>query len=287
MMGRKFRRPLGGLLMVSWSHPTCADPARKWSTMHIEDIEYFIRRPAPGRASWRSTTVARRAAPGGARVPRGQRARATTPRTVARRLAELGYVAVRPRLLRRRQAAARTRRSERAQRADRRSAAAPARVGRAGLDVLLASEYADASRVAAIGYCFGGTMSLELARGGADLKAVVGFHSGLSTSAPDDAGNITGSVLVCIGTEDPFIPPEQRVAFEEEMRAGGCRLADEPLRRRRAQLHQPGGRRLQPGARLRRRRPTPGPGGRCSTSSPRRWIERSGGEAGGRAVASR
>ncbi len=51
-------------------------------------------------------------------------------------------------------------------------------LGRAGLDVLLAQPQSDASRVAAIGYCFGGTMALELARGGADLKAVVGFHSG-------------------------------------------------------------------------------------------------------------
>jgi dienelactone hydrolase len=94
-------------------------------------------------------------------------------------------------------------------------------IGRAGLDVLLASEYADTSKVAAIGYCFGGTMSLELARDGADLQAIVGFHSGLATSRPDDATNITGSVLVCIGTEDPLISPEQRLAFEEEMRAGG------------------------------------------------------------------
>jgi dienelactone hydrolase len=94
-------------------------------------------------------------------------------------------------------------------------------IGHAGLDVLLASEYADPGKVAAIGYCFGGTMSLELARDGADLQAVVGFHSGLATTRPEDASNIRGSVLVCIGAEDPLIPPEQRLAFEEEMRAGG------------------------------------------------------------------
>jgi len=94
-------------------------------------------------------------------------------------------------------------------------------IGTAGLEVLLASEHTDADRVAAIGFCFGGTMSLELARGGADLKAVVGFHAGLSTSRPEDAANITGKVLVCIGSEDPIVPPEQRSAFEEEMRAGG------------------------------------------------------------------
>ena len=95
------------------------------------------------------------------------------------------------------------------------------RVATAGLDVLLRQPEADASRVAAIGYCFGGTMALELARGGAALHAVVGFHSGLATARPEDAANIVGSVLVCIGTEDPIIPPEQRAAFEAEMRAGG------------------------------------------------------------------
>jgi dienelactone hydrolase len=93
-------------------------------------------------------------------------------------------------------------------------------LGRAGLDVLLAQPTADASRVAAIGYCFGGTMALELARGGADIRAVVGFHSGLATARPEDAANITGKVLVQIGTEDPLIPAEQRTAFEAEMRAG-------------------------------------------------------------------
>ena len=94
-------------------------------------------------------------------------------------------------------------------------------IGDAGLQQLLASGYADRSRVASIGFCFGGTMSLELGRGGADLAAIVGFHSGLSTPRPEDASNITAKVLVCIGTEDPFVPPEQRSAFEDEMRAGG------------------------------------------------------------------
>jgi dienelactone hydrolase len=94
------------------------------------------------------------------------------------------------------------------------------RLGRAGLDVLLAQEQTDPDRVAAIGFCFGGTLVLELARSGADLKAVVGFHSGLGTKAPADARNIVGSVLACIGADDPLVPVEQRHAFEEEMRAG-------------------------------------------------------------------
>jgi len=79
----------------------------------------------------------------------------------------------------------------------------------------------DGHRLAAIGFCFGGTLALELARGGADLKAIVGFHSGLATPRPQDAGAIVGKVLVLIGADDPIIPPEQRSAFEDEMRAGG------------------------------------------------------------------
>lgn len=93
-------------------------------------------------------------------------------------------------------------------------------LGRAGLDVLMAQPQTDPARLAAIGYCFGGTMALELARGGAALSAVVGFHSGLATVRPEDASAITAKVLVCIGADDPMIPPEQRAAFETEMRAG-------------------------------------------------------------------
>jgi dienelactone hydrolase len=70
-----------------------------------------------------------------------------------------------------------------------------------------------------MGYCFGGTMSLELGRGGAPVNAIVGFHSGLANTDPADASNIAGRVLVCIGVDDPIIPPEQRAAFEREMNA--------------------------------------------------------------------
>ena len=94
-------------------------------------------------------------------------------------------------------------------------------VGTAGLDILRAEPRTDPARLAAIGFCFGGTLSLELARGGADLKAVVGFHSGLSTVHPEDARNITGKVLALIGADDPMVHAEERRAFEEEMRAGG------------------------------------------------------------------
>jgi dienelactone hydrolase len=62
---------------------------------------------------------------------------------------------------------------------------------------------------------------LELARGGADVKAVVGFHPRLATRRPQDSANIRGKVLVCLGTDDPLISVQERLAFEEEMRAGG------------------------------------------------------------------
>ena len=94
-------------------------------------------------------------------------------------------------------------------------------IGTAGLDILRAEPRCDPGRLAAIGFCFGGTLSLELARGGADLKAVVGFHSGLSTVHPEDARNITGKVLALIGADDPMVHADERRAFEEEMRAGG------------------------------------------------------------------
>jgi dienelactone hydrolase len=93
-------------------------------------------------------------------------------------------------------------------------------VGAAGLAVLLGEPHVDSSKVAALGYCFGGSLVLELARSGADLKAVVGFHPGLGMARPEDAHKIKAKVLMCIGSEDPLIPPEQRAAFEDEMRAG-------------------------------------------------------------------
>jgi len=94
-------------------------------------------------------------------------------------------------------------------------------IATAGLDALLAEPRVDPSKVAAIGYCFGGTLVLELARTGADLKAVIGFHPGLGTARHDDSTNIVGTVLMCVGADDPIIPVEHRLAFETEMRAAG------------------------------------------------------------------
>lgn len=87
-----------------------------------------------------------------------------------------------------------------------------------GLDQLLAAPTVDKTRVAAIGYCFGGTTALELARSGADVKGVVSFHGGLATKNLKDAANIKAKVLVLHGADDPFVPVAEMKTFEQEMR---------------------------------------------------------------------
>jgi dienelactone hydrolase len=88
----------------------------------------------------------------------------------------------------------------------------------AGLQILRDHHLTDKNKIAAIGYCFGGTTVLELARSGADVAGVVSFHGELSTANPDDSRNIKSKVLVLHGADDPNVPPEQVNAFQEEMR---------------------------------------------------------------------
>ncbi|MBR0718768.1 dienelactone hydrolase family protein [Bradyrhizobium liaoningense] len=78
-------------------------------------------------------------------------------------------------------------------------------------------EAVDPLRLAAIGYCFGGTTALELARTGAALGAVVAFHGGLTSERPDDAVNIKAKVLVCHGAADTLVTMAQLAAFEQQM----------------------------------------------------------------------
>lgn len=92
---------------------------------------------------------------------------------------------------------------------------------KAGYQVLLEQPQTDQARTVAIGYCFGGTGALELARSGADLKGVVSFHGGLDSPAPQDGKNIKAKVLVLQGADDPFVPAKDVEAFLAEMRAGG------------------------------------------------------------------
>lgn len=91
----------------------------------------------------------------------------------------------------------------------------------AGMEELLKQQQVDPERVAAIGYCFGGTTVLELARSGADLKGVVSFHGGLTAANPSEGKNIRAKVLVLHGGDDPHVPPQHVAAFQEEMRNGG------------------------------------------------------------------
>ena len=90
------------------------------------------------------------------------------------------------------------------------------------LDILRNHPNVDPKRLAAIGFCFGGTTVLELARSGGDVACVVGFHSGLTPARRAEPGAIKAKILVCIGADDPIIPPEQRDAFIAEMNDAGC-----------------------------------------------------------------
>jgi dienelactone hydrolase len=92
---------------------------------------------------------------------------------------------------------------------------------KAGLEVLKKQALTDTKKIAAIGYCFGGTTVLELARSGADIAGVVSFHGGLSTPTPQDAKNIKAKVLALHGADDPYVKEQEVLAFEDEMRKGG------------------------------------------------------------------
>jgi dienelactone hydrolase len=89
---------------------------------------------------------------------------------------------------------------------------------RAALEQLAKVPGVDTSRLAAIGYCFGGAGALELARSGADVKAVVVFHADLSSPTPEDDKSIKGRVLALHGADDPIVPASEREKFEKEMR---------------------------------------------------------------------
>lgn len=88
----------------------------------------------------------------------------------------------------------------------------------AGLDFAKKLPGADASKVGAMGYCFGGGGVLELARTGAPVLGVVSFHGSLGTQNPADAKNIKGKVLVLHGADDPFVPQPQIEGFIKEMK---------------------------------------------------------------------
>ncbi len=92
---------------------------------------------------------------------------------------------------------------------------------RAGLDALMALPQVDTDRLVVMGYCMGGSCSLEMARDGAPLRGVVSFHGALETQSPAEPGKVQAKVLVCHGADDPFVPVEHVTAFEEEMTKAG------------------------------------------------------------------
>ena len=92
----------------------------------------------------------------------------------------------------------------------------------AGLDLLKAQPQTDPARLAAIGYCFGGKVVLDMARQGLPLAAVVSFHGALVTATPATPGSVKAKVLVEHGAADSFITPEQIAAFKAEMDQAGA-----------------------------------------------------------------
>ncbi|NUO19847.1 dienelactone hydrolase family protein [bacterium] len=93
----------------------------------------------------------------------------------------------------------------------------------AAFEQLLKQEHVDSAKTAAIGFCFGGTAALELARSGADLKGCITFHGGLGTPTPEKAKNIKCPVLVLRGDADPFDEPAYLEGFEKSMTEAGAK----------------------------------------------------------------
>jgi dienelactone hydrolase len=91
---------------------------------------------------------------------------------------------------------------------------------RAALDYVRSLPDVDSSRVAAIGYCFGGTVCLEAAWAGTDLRGIVSFHGGLTMPKAEQVPGVKASILVCHGAEDPFVSKETVDAFVKSMRDG-------------------------------------------------------------------
>jgi dienelactone hydrolase len=89
------------------------------------------------------------------------------------------------------------------------------------LDELKKQKLVNTNKIAAIGYCFGGTTALELARSGADILGVVSFHGGLDTPNPADAKNIKAKILALTGGDDPYVSAEAVENFKKEMKDAG------------------------------------------------------------------
>ena len=87
-------------------------------------------------------------------------------------------------------------------------------------EILQAHKTVDSTRIGAIGFCFGGAVSIRMVRGGADLDGIVAFHSSLPLEPPITKGDVKASILVINGSEDSFLSPESVGSFAKEMVAG-------------------------------------------------------------------
>lgn len=94
----------------------------------------------------------------------------------------------------------------------------------AGLTYAGSVAHADKSRMAVMGYCFGGMAALEVARMGAPVKGAVSFHGSLGTSNPARSGAVKAEVLVLHGAADPMVPADQVAKFKKEMADAGVKL---------------------------------------------------------------
>lgn len=92
----------------------------------------------------------------------------------------------------------------------------------AAFDQLKKQPQVDATRIGAMGYCFGGAQALAMARSGMDLKGVVSFHGALGTSSPAKKDAVKAKILVCHGAADPMVTPMHVMDFEKEMDAAGA-----------------------------------------------------------------
>jgi dienelactone hydrolase len=138
-------------------------------------------------------------------------------KTRARQLAEMGYVALAADIYGKGQRPADQKQAaEFAGKYKSDRALLRARV-KAALDTLEKDPHVDTHQIAAIGYCFGGTTVLELARSGADIAGVVSFHGGLDTPHPETS-KLKAKVLALHGADDPFVPADQVAAFQDELR---------------------------------------------------------------------
>ncbi len=204
----------------------CAAPA--WGAVQGEEIEYRV-----GETTMKGYLAFDAAAPGtrpGILVVHEWWGHNDYARQRARMLAELGYTALaldmygdgrtaqHPDEAGRFATAVRTNLPEAKQRFE------------AAKTTLQAHPSVDASKIAAIGYCFGGAVVLEMARRGVDLDGVVSFHGSLGTQNPAQSGAVKGRVLVLNGADDPLVSDEEIAAFKKEMERAGVdyRFVDYP-----------------------------------------------------------